>query len=317
MPPYRRSGSKVWYVKITNDGKTTRRSTGTADREEAEKIEKEWRKSAPTHSWDEAMSLYLQDKPTERAAYAIKAMRYFFAGKSIEHIQPKDIARYKRERQAAPGTQKKELGVMRAAIRHCRLEYGWQVEDPTRGRMPDIPPPRVRWLTREEYDRLIQAARSEPKAPHLAPFIQLAVNTGMRRNELLQLRWQDVSLDSRLVHLAPKQQKNRRYSTVPLNQAALDALHHLGPGDGRVFQVDAVKRSFRTACRRAGISDFRIHDLRHTCAAWLVQAGVPIRTVADILRHADIKTTMRYAHLSADSARSGVDALVVQNRLDN
>lgn len=77
--------------------------------------------------------------------------------------------------------------------------------------------------------------------------------------------------------------------------------------DGR--RVLDVKRSFATACKRAGIADFRIHDLRHTCAAWLVTAGVPLAEVHDLLGHRSIEMTERYAHLAPDNVRAAVTRL--------
>ena len=74
-------------------------------------------------------------------------------------------------------------------------------------------------------------------------------------------------------------------------------------------RVQSVKRSFNTACRRAGLEDFHPHDMRHTCAAWLVQGGVSIREVAELLRHSDIRVTMRYAHLAPENVRAAVAAL--------
>ena len=139
----------------------------------------------------------------------------------------------------------------------------------------------------------------------------VALHTGLRRGELLGLEWSRVDLKARVIHLAPEHQKGKKHSTVPLNAPARDALLHragykasICPDSAWVFtrkgdQIGSIKKSFATACRKAGIEDFHIHDLRHTCGAWLVQAGVPLRTVADILRHSSI----------SDNARVGVEAL--------
>jgi integrase len=74
-------------------------------------------------------------------------------------------------------------------------------------------------------------------------------------------------------------------------------------------RVQSVKRSYATACRKAGIEDFRIHDLRHTCAAWLVTAGVPLTEVRDLLGHSTVKMTERYAHLAPENVRAAVTLL--------
>jgi len=74
-------------------------------------------------------------------------------------------------------------------------------------------------------------------------------------------------------------------------------------------RIQNVRNGFAGACRRVGLEDFRPHDLRHTCAAWMVQDGVPIRTVAEYLRHSDIRVTMRYAHLSPANVRAAADVL--------
>ena len=75
------------------------------------------------------------------------------------------------------------------------------------------------------------------------------------------------------------------------------------------MRIASVKRSFGTACERAGITDFRFHDLRHTCAAWLVQAGVPLTEVRDVLGHSTIKMTERYAHLAPENVRAALALL--------
>jgi integrase len=211
--------------------------------------------------------------------------------------------------------------VFRAAIRYCNRELEWGLSDPTQGRVPRSPAGRVRWITQREACKLVTTARHESQAPYLADLIMVALHTGLRRGELLDLEWSRVDLKRRLLHLFPHHQKGRKHSTVPLNGPAKEALLRragyrasICPDSPWVFtkrgeRLGSVKKAFATACRKAGIEDFTFHDLRHTCAAWLVQAGVPLRTVAEILRHASITTTMRYAHLSPDDARAGVAAL--------
>ena len=141
----------------------------------------------------------------------------------------------------------------------------------------------------------------------------------MRKQEMLGLEWRRVDLQQGLVYLEAEHQKNRKRGSVPLNQEARDAIVSRErfratscPNSPWVFchkngsRIRNVRRSFQTACHNAGIEDFHPHDMRHTCAAWLVQKGVPIREVCDLLRHSDIRTTMGYAHLAPENVRKAV-----------
>ncbi|MBF0186303.1 MAG: tyrosine-type recombinase/integrase [Magnetococcales bacterium] len=74
-------------------------------------------------------------------------------------------------------------------------------------------------------------------------------------------------------------------------------------------RLKSVKRSFKTACRKVGIDDFRVHDLRHTCASWLIMEGVLLTTVRDLLGHATVKMTEKYAHLNPKMVRDAVESL--------
>ncbi|WP_408034233.1 site-specific integrase [Thiorhodovibrio winogradskyi] len=124
------------------------------------------------------------------------------------------------------------------------------------------------------------------------------------------------------MHLEATETKNGKYRSVPLNQTARAALlsraswraSHL-PDCPLVFvkqngaRIRDARKGFLAACRKAGIDDFRFHDLRHTCAAWLVTAGVPLTEVRDLLGHFSITMTERYAHLAPDRVRSAVAVL--------
>ena len=324
--PYRRSRSRYWYITYTDaSGKRIRESSGTSDRREAEEIERRRRSEAwaqaklgqsPDRAVEEVLVEYLRhlgdSKSGERARYAVKPIYQFFKGQAT--IQPDQIVAYRNWRDRAESTIRKELSTLSSAYNYVRRELGWQIDNPIAGRLGERPEGRVRWITKAEAERLLEAARANKRAPHLWPFIQLGLYTGMRRGEMLGLEWARVDLDAGLAYLRPSDQKGRRYDSVALNQKARAALAALGGHDRWVFayrgrRVQSVRKSFDRAVRAAGIEDFHIHDMRHTCAAWLVQKGVPLRDVADVLRHRDIATTMNYSHLAPDSAKRAVSAL--------
>ncbi|WP_407635345.1 tyrosine-type recombinase/integrase [Methylohalobius crimeensis] len=338
---YKRKDSPYWWASYTDaSGKRTRRSTGTADRREAEALLSKWKLEAyrtskwdeqPARTFDELMLEYLSAvTPTkrgggERDRYSIKRLAPHFTGRELHTLTPVDITQYIAQRRhdgAAPGTINKELGTLSAALNWARRDLGWDVPNPVIGRKPKEPEGRIRWITRAEAASLIAAASQEPKAPHLPDFIRLGLNTGMRRGEMLGLEWRRVDLQASLVYLEAAHQKSGKVGSVPLNREAREAIlsrarfrAEFCPASPWVFcnkngtRIKALRRSFDTACRKVGIEDFHIHDLRHTCAAWLVQAGVSIREVAELLRHSDIRITMRYAHLAPDNVRAAVAAL--------
>ena len=184
------------------------------------------------------------------------------------------------------------------------------------------PAGRVRWISKPEAERLVAAARTEPQAPHLPDFILFGLNTGMRKGEMLGLDWQRVDLESRLIYLGAGHQKNGRLGSVPLNKEAYMAiqaraefrqLHCRSSSwvfcDRRGNRISSVKKSFASACRKVGLEDFHQHDLRHTCAAWLVQAGVSLIEVRELLRHSTVRMTGHYAHLAPHNVRAAVAVL--------
>lgn len=337
--PYKRKNSQYWWISYTNaDGRKVAESSGETSRTAAKRLEDQRRVEARRQrtgaipierSFAEIMESYLEahehQASAERAHYAAKRLYAAFGSDPMTAITPARIESYIRQRRSAgasPATVRRELGVLAAAARWCQRALGWSVSDPTAGRRPPAPPGRLRWITRDESDRLLAAAE-ESRSPLLADFIRLALHTGMRRGELLGLEWERVDMGRACLYLDIEHQKNRQRATIPLNAAARTALVSLGqyrarhcPDSPWVFchpegsRIQAFRRSFAHACRQAGIEDFTIHDLRHTCASWLVQSGVPIAEVCALLRHGDIRMTMRYAHLEPGNVRAAVDKLV-------
>jgi integrase len=337
---YRRPDAPNWWASYTDaSGQRVRRSTGTANRQEAEALLGKWKLEVhrtrewgeqPRHTFDELMLAYLKGpgqlkRATERDRYSAKRLYAAFSGCDLGTLAPLDIRAYidrRTAKGAAPGTINRELGLLSAAINYARKEWDWDIPNAAQGRRLREPEGRVRWITQAEAETLIVAAAQEPQAPYLADFIRLALNTGCRRNELLELEWRRVDLLARLIHLEAIDTKAGRRRSVPLNRDARDAMLSRSrfraqycPVSPWVFcdkdgsRVQSIKRSWATACRRAGIADFHIHDLRHTCAAWLVTAGVALTEIRDLLGHSTVRMTERYAHLAPENVRAAVAAI--------
>ncbi|HEV2289717.1 MAG TPA: tyrosine-type recombinase/integrase, partial [Candidatus Acidoferrales bacterium] len=170
----------------------------------------------------------------------------------------------------------------------------------------------LRVLSPEEEEKLLQNA-----APYLQDLIRFALNTGLRIGEIFSLRWSNVDLDKNILNVfAPKTQKIR---TVPINADARKVLEYwaLGkrnefvfynPDTGKPF-VD-LKAGFKLACKKAGVEGVTWHTLRHTFASRLVERGVDIVTVKELLGHSSITVTMRYTHTNLDAKHAAVGKLL-------
>jgi integrase len=170
---------------------------------------------------------------------------------------------------------------------------------------------RLRYLSKEECLSLINACE-----PHLKPIVITALNTGMRKSEILNLKWDNVDLRHGFILLDITKNGERR--EIPINETLRGVLQGLirrldipyvfyNSVTGKPYQ--AIKRSFNRACRRAGIRDFHFHDLRHTFASHLVMAGVDITTVKELLGHKTLTMTLRYAHLAPSHKIKAMDML--------
>jgi integrase len=234
----------------------------------------------------------------------------FFKGK-IADLRPVQIDRYiaARSLEVSAHSVHKEFHVLKKMF---RLAVKWEVV-PVSPAMdissPKTPEGRVRYLQPPELKLLLDNCPA-----WLKPIVLLAVATGMRRGEILSLRYMDVSREQSRAYL-PKT-KSGQPRGVPLNelaQMALDAVWNVNAKQtDRIFAgatADKLSMAFRRAASKAKIEDFRFHDLRHTAASWLAMSGADIRAIADILGHADIRMTRKYAHLSPKHVQDAVEKL--------
>ena len=255
-------------------------------------------------------------EPDRRERDAAHHLKDFFAGQDMTQLRGRDVQGYvvHRRQFVTDSTINRELSVLSAAINYARLEFEWHIPNPVSRRKPKQAESRVRWITRAEAAALLHKADMEPNAAHLGDFISLALHTGCRKQELLGLEWSRADFRENLIYLEGRNTKNGKRRSIPLNQLARSALMkrlrfraEYCPDSDWVFahrdgtRIKDVKRAFATACERAGIEDFRIHDLRHTCAAWLVSAGAPLSEVRDLLGHSSVTMTEKYAHLAPEN----------------
>lgn len=344
---YKRKSTPYWYADYTDSSsKRVRCSTGTADRKEAEALEAKWKLEAyqgkywdaePTRTFDELFLKYLQSvagqkKSAERDVYVVKQLKPFFTGMELGALKRSDVRVYIDKRKAdgvGAATINREVGLFSAAINYARREWDWNIPNNVEGMLQKTPEGRVRSLTLAEARRLVQEAGKSTKAPLLVHFLRLALNTGCRRDEMLRLEWRRVDLKANLILLEGSNTKSGKRRSIPINMEARAALLDLAryraehcPDSPWVFvhpngeRLQSIRTGFRRLLKRVGIEDFRIHDLRHTCASWLVSAGQQLTAVRDLLGHSTIKMTERYAHLSPENVRVAVSALdgVAQNR---
>lgn len=332
--PFPQRGSRFWGISWYEAGRQVKRSAQTTDWHEAKRLEHEKRaqskrlsESLPHHSFNVLMDRYLADvEPLahhDRAFYAVQHLIDHFDGRAIPELKQSDYIAYRKQRAAdgaAHSTIDKELTVLGTAVNHARVHWNWPLEP--LGIKLVKPQGRIRWITKAEARKLVKAAKTgnQGQAKYLANIVVLALNTGMRHREMLNLEWPRVDLKNRLIYLEPRNQKNRKRDSIPLSPAAVRALKrqlgqhsrwvfvHRDRRDQTVKRIQSIKRSFATACRNAGIPDFHVHDLRHTFISWQVQAGTPLAVVQKLARHASIETTMLYSHLAPEATRDAVNA---------
>jgi integrase len=257
-------------------------------------------------------------KSHSSVASVLKTFVVFCSDRPLLSLSPVCIHGYTQARLLSgikSSTINHELSVISAAVTHAGRRWGIPIENPVRFQWLRASPLRLRYLERHEAVSLIYQARL--LRVDVADFIQLALNTGCRKTELLTLRWSDIDLDRRYLVLRPENTKSGKRRAIPLNENALVALRCRLEGNETewVFanrfgkRVKALDWLFRKAVKSAGIDDFRIHDLRHTFASWLVSEGVELIKVRDLLGHSSIKMTERYAHLMPNRLQEAVCVL--------
>lgn len=243
----------------------------------------------------------------------------FFKGRLLQNITPLMIEDYKKERKekVSGATVNRELSCLRHML-NMAIDEEILIRNPVKKvRFFRERSTLYRILTPEEKERLIQNCDG-----YLKLVVLTALNTGMRRSEVLSMKWSQVDFERGFIRV--DNTKNGKPRSIPLNSLLLFSLRAFkqeGSHSEFVFwntntqkPVQDAKRAFKTACLTSDISNLRFHDLRHNFASSLVENGIDIVTVSELLGHSDINlTAKRYSHPSPRHKRLAVEGLLPQN----
>lgn len=248
-----------------------------------------------------------------RATTAWKAAKPFWGNLPVVRVDEGSATSY-RERRAhcKPITVRNELAVIRAALNWA--EKRQLIKKAPFIQMPKLTSTPVGHLTKAEFRKVLDAA----VAPHIALFLKVAVGTGARTNAILDLTWDRVYFDKRLIELNPRDrvQTSKYRATVPMNDQLFAALKEAKEGAMSDYVIEhgrdrvaSIKKGFAAACQRAGVKATP-HMMRHSAAVWMAEAGTPMAQIARFLGHTDSAITERvYAKFSPTFLAGAAEAL--------
>jgi integrase len=326
-------GNVFWIRYAGLDGKIVYESSGSEKYRDAETLYHDRKntvkkgkqpeiKRIGNHTFRELTEKYIpwmegRHRSAESKKYRINIILSHFGNLPLRNFNTLSVEQYQTNlinRGLKPATVNKHISILKAMIKKA---VDWNmVEEETLKRVRRVKlltenNKRLRYLSKEECQSLINACDQ-----HLRPVVITALNTGARKEEILSLKWDNVDLKHGFILLDRTKNGDRR--EIPIN----DTLRVTFKSLTRRLDIPYVfydhlnskrykdiKRSFKSACKRAGVTDFRFHDLRHTFASHLVMAGVDLTTVKELLGHKDFKMTLRYSHLAPAHKVKAVDIL--------
>ncbi|MCW9053719.1 MAG: tyrosine-type recombinase/integrase [Motiliproteus sp.] len=233
----------------------------------------------------------------------LKWLDQFLRDKYLDEIDRDlidEIGRIKRD-ESSPSTANRYFSLIRAMLRMARDEWDW-IDKVPRFRLYREPQKRVRWLEPKEAQRLLHEL-----PPHLKAMATFSLATGLRQRNVSYLRWEQVDLERGMAWIFADQSKSRKAFAVPLNEDARSVLiqqQGQHPDYCFTYQGEPVDRTttkaWYNALKRAGISNFRWHDLRHTWASWHVQNGTSLNELMELGGWSSFEMVLRYAHMAGD-----------------
>lgn len=249
----------------------------------------------------------IQKRSWKRDRLSLKNLTKTLGSFTLDEITPNHLINYQTNRLSEgkkPATVNRELSCLRSLINVAIRRDVYNGRNPISGiKFLEENNQIERILTLEEEVRLLNASPL-----HLKPIIITALNTALRKSEILHLKWENVDLKKDIMTIQVESSKNKRQKRIPLNskmKALLNSQYVITGNAEYVFlnsrgmpfkDYNSIKTSFGNACKKANISGLRFHDLRHSCASRMIENGANIVAVSKILGHSTLSITMRYLH---------------------
>lgn len=308
---------KTWWIDFTTPGgERIRRSAETQDKTQAQELHdklkaESWRIAKlgerPKRTWDEAAYRWLMESQHKKShledVAKIRWLQQFFKGKFIDDLTRDVIAKVGelKLKETSPATANRLLALIRSIVRKAALDWEW-IDKPPVIKLYREAKRRVRYLTPEQANALL---RELPE--HLADMVRFSLATGLRRANVTKLEWSQVDIARRVAWIHGDQAKAGKPIHVTLNATAIDMLtKQVGKHPKWVFTykgkpvTQVTTKAWYKALDRAGIENFRWHDLRHTWASWLTQQGVPLNVIQEMGAWESSEMVKRYAHLAPE-----------------
>ncbi|KWW38412.1 integrase [Cupriavidus metallidurans] len=322
----RKRGTVWWIDFVAPNGERIRRSAATESKTLAQELHDKlkaeaWRISKlgerPQRSWNDAVVRWLKEQghkaTIETDKIHLRWLDHFLGGRPLDQINRALVDRItqtKLNEGVSNATANRVLEVLRAVLRKAENEWEWLDKAPKIRMLPE-PTRRIRFLARDEAQRLLAALPE-----HLADMAAFSLATGLRRANVTGLEWSQLDLSRSVAWIHPDQAKARKAIAVPLNAEATGILlKQVGKHATHVFSfrgkpiTQVSTKAWYAALERAGIQDFRWHDLRHTWASWHVQNGTPLFALQELGGWESPEMVRRYAHLSAEHLAPYADRL--------
>lgn len=307
--------NEIWWIDFTSpNGERIRRSTGTENKVQAQEFHDQlkaefWRVQKlgdkPNRTWDQACVRWLTETQHKSShlddVSKIKWLQNFLRGRVLSKITREEIIAIGvfKKNESSGATANRYLALIRAILNRACHEWEWIDRAPKVKMYKEIKR-RVRWITVEQVRTLLSELPSHQKIVMI-----FALSTGLRQSNVLNLAWQQIDLKRKTAWIYGDQAKGKEDIHVSLSEHVIDLLKsQLGNHPEYVFTYRKAPignintRAWRNALKRAGIENFRWHDLRHTWASWLIQNGTPLYSLQEMGGWQSAEMVRRYAHLA-------------------